>query len=233
MFVAAILKNDWADRLNGEFGQPYYKDLRQFLIEEYRTRTVYPDMYDIFNALHFTSYAATKVCILGQDPYHGPGQAHGLSFSVKPGVPPPPSLQNIFKELHSDLGCPIPNHGCLEHWARQGVLLLNTVLTVRQGAANSHRGRGWERFTDRVIEELNARERSVVFILWGRPARAKKAMIDAARHFIIESPHPSPLSAHYGFFGSRPFSQANEFLRRAGMEPVDWAIPPLEELRRA
>lgn len=227
--MAAILKNDWADRLNGEFEQPYYKELRQFLIEEYRTRTVYPDMYDIFNALHFTSYADTKVCILGQDPYHGPGQAHGLSFSVKPGVPPPPSLQNIFKELHGDLGCPIPNHGCLEHWAQQGVLLLNTVLTVRQGAANSHRGRGWERFTDRVIEELNARERPVVFILWGRPARAKKEMIDTDRHFVIESPHPSPLSAHYGFFGSRPFSRANEFLRQAGMEPIDWALPPLEE----
>lgn len=228
--LSRILKNDWAERIGDEFAKPYYKELRQFLIEEYRTRTVYPDMYDIFNALHYTSYADTKVCILGQDPYHGPGQAHGLSFSVKPGVPPPPSLQNIFKELHADLGCPIPDHGCLEHWARQGVLLLNTVLTVRRGEANSHRGRGWEQFTDRVIEELNARERPVVFILWGRPARAKKVMIDTERHFVIESAHPSPLSAHYGFFGSRPFSRANEFLRQAGMTPIDWALPPLAEV---
>ncbi len=231
--LSRILKNDWAERIGDEFTKPYYKELRQFLIEEYRTRTVYPDMYDIFNALHYTSYADTKVCILGQDPYHGPGQAHGLSFSVKPGVPPPPSLQNIFKELHADLGCPIPDHGCLEHWARQGVLLLNTVLTVRRGEANSHRGRGWEQFTDRVIEELNTRERPVVFILWGRPARAKKVMIDTERHFVIESAHPSPLSAHYGFFGSRPFSRANEFLRQAGMTPIDWALPPLAEVRGA
>ena len=225
--MAAILKNDWADRLNGEFEQPYYKELRQFLIEEYRTRTVYPDMYDIFNALHYTSYADTKVCILGQDPYHGPGQAHGLSFSVKPGVPPPPSLQNIFKELHGDLGCPIPNHGCLEHWAQQGVLLLNTVLTVRRASRIAPRnGLGAvHRPGDRGAQ---ARERPVVFILWGRPARAKKE-IDTDRHFIIGSPHPSPLSAHHGFFGSRPFSRANEFLRQAGMEPIDWALPPLEE----
>src|SRR5690625_4777752 len=177
-------------------------------------------MYDIFNALHFTSYAATKVCILGQDPYHGPGQAHGLSFSVKPGVPPPPSLQNIFKELQSDIGCPIPDHGCLEHWARQGVLLLNTVLTVRRGQANSHRGKGWEQFTDRVIEVLNEREKPVVFILWGRHARMKKPMIDTGQHYIIESTHLSPFSAHHGFFGSRPFSRANEFLEEAGMEPI-------------
>lgn len=231
--MASILKNDWAERIGNEFDKPYYKELRQFLIQEYRTRTVFPDMYDIFNALHYTSYAHTKVCILGQDPYHGPGQAHGLSFSVKPGVPPPPSLQNIFKEMHADIGCPIPDHGCLEHWARQGVLLLNTVLTVRRGEANSHRGRGWEQFTDRVIEELNKRERPVVFILWGRPARAKKAMIDIRRHFVIESAHPSPLSAHHGFFGSRPFSRANEFLRQAGMTPIDWALPPLAELRGA
>lgn len=228
----AILKNDWAPLLEEEFKKPYYIKLRQFLIKEYKTRIVYPNMYDIYNALHYTPFEETKVVILGQDPYHGPGQAHGLSFSVKPGVPPPPSLQNIFKELHADLGCPIPDHGCLEPWARQGVLLLNTVLTVRRGQANSHRGKGWEHFTDRVIEVLNARERPLVFILWGKNAQAKKDMIDASRHCIIESAHPSPYSAHYGFFGSRPFSRANAFLQQHGMEPIDWALPPLAELQR-
>lgn len=225
--MTAILKNDWADYLTGEFAKPYYQQLRQFLIREYRNGTVYPDMYDIFNALHYTPYATVKVCILGQDPYHGPGQAHGLSFSVKPGVPAPPSLQNILKELESDLGCRPPDHGCLEHWARQGVLLLNTVLTVRQGQAASHRGRGWERFTDRVIEVLNARPEPVVFILWGRHAQAKVPMIDTSRHGVITAPHPSPLSAHSGFFGSRPFSRANAFLQARGIAPIDWAIPPL------
>lgn len=229
--MAPILRNDWAEKLNDQFQQPYYQKLRAFLIQEYRTTTVYPDMYDIFNALHYTSYSETKVCILGQDPYHGPGQAHGLSFSVKPGVKPPPSLQNIFKELHDDLGCRIPDHGCLIPWAQQGVLLLNSVLTVRRGQANSHRGKGWERFTDRVIEVLNEREKPVVFILWGRNAREKKAMIDSSRHCIIESAHPSPYSAHYGFFGSRPFSRCNEFLLKAGMEPVDWELPMLAELQ--
>ncbi len=231
--MAPVLKNDWADLLAAEFEKPYYQQLRAFLIEEYRRGVVYPDMYDIFNALHYTPYSKTKVCILGQDPYHGPGQAHGLSFSVKPGVPPPPSLQNIFKELHDDLGCKIPNHGCLEHWARQGVLLLNTVLTVRRGQANSHRGKGWEQFTDRVIQLLNEREKPVVFILWGKNAQAKKAMIDATRHLIIESAHPSPYSAHAGFFGSRPFSRANEFLRRIGETPIDWEIPPIATAQRA
>lgn len=225
--MAPILKNDWADHLNEEFAKPYYQQLRQFLIREYRTTTVYPDMYDIFNALHYTPYSEVKVCILGQDPYHGPGQAHGLSFSVKPGVPAPPSLQNIFRELENDLGCPPPNHGCLEHWARQGVLLLNTVLTVRHGQAASHRGCGWEQFTDRVIEVLNARPQPVVFILWGRHAQAKVPMIDRSRHGIIASPHPSPLSAHSGFFGSRPFSRANAFLQERGIAPVDWAIPSI------
>lgn len=231
--MAPVFQNDWAELLADEFQQPYYQALRAFLIEEYRRYTVYPDMYDIFNALHYTSYADTKVVILGQDPYHGPGQAHGLCFSVKPGVPPPPSLQNIFKELHDDIGCPIPDHGCLEHWARQGVLLLNTVLTVRRGQANSHRGKGWERFTDRIIELLNQRERPLVFILWGRNAQEKKAMIDTGRHLVIESAHPSPYSAHAGFFGSRPFSRANAFLRQIGVEPIDWAIPPIRVARRA
>lgn len=224
-FVAAILENDWADALNDEFSQPYYVKLKAFLIDEYRTRTIYPDMHDIFNALHFTPLAQTKVCILGQDPYHGPGQAHGLSFSVNPGVKPPPSLQNIFKELHADLGCEIPTHGCLEHWAIEGVLLLNTVLTVRQGQANSHRGKGWEAFTDRVIKRLNERIEPLVFILWGRNAQAKRPMIETSRHLVIESAHPSPFSADRGFFGSRPFSRANQFLLRAGSDPVNWEIP--------
>lgn len=223
--MAAILKNDWAEQLNDQFEEEYYKNLRAFLIEEYRTSTVYPDMYHIYNAFHFTPYSQVKVCILGQDPYHGPGQAHGLSFSVLPGVKPPPSLQNIFKELRADLGCPIPNHGCLEHWARQGVLLLNTVLTVRKGQANSHRGKGWERFTDRVIQRLSARDKPLVFILWGRNAQEKKAMIDTDKHLVIESAHPSPFSADRGFFGSRPFSRANHFLEQVGLDPVDWQLP--------
>jgi uracil-DNA glycosylase len=221
----AILKNDWARHLDREFEQPYYLKLRQFLKEEYRTRVVYPDMYDIYAALHLTPYEETKVVILGQDPYHGPGQAHGLSFSVKPGVEPPPSLQNIFKELHDDLGCAIPNNGYLVKWAEQGVLLLNTVLTVRGGIPNSHRGKGWETFTDQVIRALNERERPVVFILWGSHAQAKLSLIDTSRHFVIRSPHPSPLSAHRGFFGSRPFSRTNEFLRRIGSAEIDWQIP--------
>jgi len=190
-----ILKNDWADIVGDQFEQPYYKKLRAFLIEEYRHTTVYPDMYDIFNALHYTPYANVKVVILGQDPYHGPGQAHGLSFSVKPGVAPPPSLQNIFKELHDDLGCRIPNHGYLVSWAEQGVLLLNTVLTVRANTPNSHRNIGWEIFTDSVIRALNAKEEPVVFILWGSHAQKKTELITDKRHHIIRSPHPSPLSA--------------------------------------
>ncbi|MBO4401529.1 MAG: uracil-DNA glycosylase [Selenomonadaceae bacterium] len=220
-----IFRNDWAEYLDAELEKPYYQDLRQFLIGEYRHQKIYPDMYDIFNALHYTSYAATKVVILGQDPYHEPGQAHGLSFSVLPNVPPPPSLQNIFKELHEDLGCKIPNNGCLKFWTEQGVLLLNTVLTVRAHVANSHRGKGWEIFTDRIISLLNEHERPIAFILWGRPARAKKSMITNPRHFIVESAHPSPLSAFNGFFGSRPFSKVNNFLASVGETPIDWQIP--------
>lgn len=219
-----IFKNDWADLLNDELQKPYYQELRKFLITEYRTKKIFPDMYDIFNALHFTSYADTKVVILGQDPYHEPGQAHGLSFSVLPNVPPPPSLVNIFKELRADLGCEIPNHGCLKSWAEQGVLLLNAVLTVRAHAANSHKGKGWEIFTNRIIELLNEHEKPLAFILWGNPARAKKVMITNPRHFIVESAHPSPLSADRGFFGSRPFSKVNNFLISVGEKPINWQI---------
>lgn len=220
-----IFRNDWAELLNDELNEPYYQELRKFLIDEYSTKKIFPNMYDIFNALHFTSYADTKVVILGQDPYHEPGQAHGLSFSVLPNVPPPPSLLNIFKELRDDLGCTIPNNGCLKSWAEQGVLLLNTVLTVRAHAANSHRGHGWEIFTDKIISLLNEHERPLAFILWGRPARTKKNMITNPRHFIIESAHPSPLSASGGFFGSRPFSRVNKFLESVGETPIDWQIP--------
>ncbi|MFY9177494.1 MAG: uracil-DNA glycosylase [Caldicoprobacterales bacterium] len=220
----AILKNDWHNLLNDEFQKDYYLTLRKFLITEYRTRTIYPDMYDIFNALHYTAYKDVKVVILGQDPYHGPNQAHGLSFSVKPGVPAPPSLINIFKELNSDLGCYIPNNGYLKKWADQGVLLLNTVLTVRAGQANSHKNRGWEHFTDRVISILNEREDPVVFILWGRNAQSKQSIITNPHHYIIKSPHPSPFSANRGFFGSRPFSKTNNFLKSIGKEPIDWQI---------
>lgn len=220
-----IFKNDWGQYLKEEMAQPYYRKLRQFLIGEYSTKQVYPDMYSIFNALHYTSYADTKVLILGQDPYHEPGQAHGLSFSVQPNVPPPPSLVNIFKELETDLGCTVPNNGCLEPWARQGVLLLNTVLTVQAHRANSHRDKGWEIFTDKIISLLNQREKPVVFILWGSPARRKKAMITNPQHFIVESPHPSPLSAYRGFFGSRPFSKVNKFLESVGEEPINWQLP--------
>jgi len=220
-----IFRNDWAEVLESELSQPYYLELRQFLAQEYRTQTIYPDMYDIYNALHYTSLASTRVVILGQDPYHGPGQAHGLSFSVKPGVSVPPSLHNIYQELHEDLGCPVPAHGSLIHWAEQGVLLLNAVLTVRRGQAASHQNKGWEAFTDRAVEAVNTREEPVVFILWGSHAQRKGAQIDRNKHFVITSPHPSPLSAHRGFFGSRPFSKANAFLESHGMQPIDWCIP--------
>jgi len=220
----AILKNDWAPLLEAEFQKPYYLALRRFLVDEYNGGTVYPGKYDLFNALHYTPYAGTKVVILGQDPYHGPGQAHGLSFSVKPGIPAPPSLQNMFQELQSDLGCRIPNNGYLVKWAEQGVLLLNTVLSVRKDMANSHKGKGWETFTDRVISLLNERERPVVFLLWGSNAQAKLGLIDTGRHRVIKSPHPSPLSAYRGFFGSKPFSRANQYLLELGSEPIDWQI---------
>lgn len=223
----AILNNDWAQWLDEEFEKSYYMDLRNFLKREYSTQTIYPNMHDIFNALHYTPFAKVKVVILGQDPYHGDGQAHGLSFSVKPGVAAPPSLLNMFKELHQDLGCYIPNNGHLRHWADQGVLLLNTVLTVREGNPNSHKGMGWEQFTDRVIQTLNYKEEPVAFLLWGSHARNKEALIDTTKHKVFSAPHPSPLSAHRGFFGCRHFSKVNEWLREQGQAEIDWQIPNL------
>lgn len=222
-----ILKNDWAPLLDGEFQKPYYQQLRKVLLKEYQTKVIYPDKYDIFNALHLTPFNETKVVIIGQDPYHGPGQAHGLSFSVKPGVALPPSLQNIYKELQADLGCYIPNNGYLVEWAKQGVLLLNSVLTVRAGTPNSHKGLGWEILTNKVIETLNQREKPVVFILWGNFAQQKQQLITSSQHFILKSPHPSPLSANRGFFGNRPFSRTNAILRENGLEEIDWQIPNL------
>lgn len=222
--LMSIFKNDWQAYLADEFHKDYYLQLRNYLANEYISKTIYPDMYDIFNAFHYTSYEDVKVVILGQDPYHGPNQAHGLSFSVKPGVPAPPSLVNIFKELRDDLGCYIPNNGYLKKWASQGVMLLNTSLTVQAGQANSHQKIGWEIFTDRAIEILNQRHDPIAFILWGSNAQSKIPMITNPSHYIIKSVHPSPLSAHRGFFGSKPFSQANQFLVSIGKEPIDWQI---------
>ena len=216
--------NDWDERLNGEFDKPYYLELRQFLIEEYRRHTVYPNMHDIFNALKYTSFSDTKVVILGQDPYHGPGQAHGLCFSVQKGVEPPPSLQNIFKELMADVGIDRPQHGELTCWAKQGVLLLNTVLTVREHEPNSHKGKGWEILTDRIISELNNKETPVVFLLWGANARSKKSLITNPLHVKLETVHPSPLSAYNGFFGCRHFSKANAILEASGQTAIDWNV---------
>lgn len=217
--------NEWDELLKGEFDKEYYLKLRQFLISEYSQYKIYPNMYNIFNALKYTSYSDVKVVILGQDPYHQPGQAQGLCFSVQKGTPQPPSLQNIFKELKSDLGIDPPHHGELISWAQHGVLLMNTVLTVREGQPNSHKGKGWEIFTDRVIQLLNEREKPMVFILWGGNARSKKSLITNPAHLILESPHPSPLSAYNGFFGNRHFSRTNEFLVSKGIEPIDWRIP--------
>ncbi len=224
--VAVQLGNDWDELLGPEFEQDYYLNLRRFLIDEYRHRTVYPDMYSIFAALKRTSLAQTRVVLLGQDPYHGQGQAHGLAFSVPRGVRQPPSLHNIYKELNRDLGLPIPSHGCLEAWADQGVLLLNTTLTVREGQAGSHRGRGWEIFTDRILEHLNQKETPVVFLLWGRHAQSKAALITNDQHLVLKTVHPSPLSAHRGFFGCAHFSKTNSFLTKAGQEPIDWQVRP-------
>ncbi len=218
------ISNDWLGPMSPEFKKPYYRKLYDTVLNEYRTQTVYPDADDIFNAFDFTPLSEVKVVILGQDPYYNPGQAHGLCFSVKPGVDIPPSLVNIYQELHDDVGCYIPNNGCLEKWAREGVMLLNTVLTVRAHQPNSHQNIGWEEFTDAAIRVLNDVDRPIVFMLWGRPAQAKKSMLDNPKHLILEAPHPSPLSAYRGFFGCRHFSRANAFLEENGLTPIDWQI---------
>ena len=223
----AAINGDWLEALKDEFKKDYYKQLFEKVNEEYRTRLIFPPANDIFNAFHLTPLKDVKVVILGQDPYHGNNQAHGLCFSVKLEVEIPPSLVNIYKELHDDLGCTIPDHGYLVKWAKQGALMLNTVLTVRAHQANSHRGIGWEEFTDAAIRVLNTQDRPIVFILWGRPAQMKKAMLNNPKHLILEAPHPSPLSSYRGFFGSRPFSKTNQFLEANGVEPIDWQIDEL------
>lgn len=220
----AMISNDWLTELSPEFHKPYYAKLFRFVKEEYNTKQIFPPADDIFNAFHLTPLSKVKVVILGQDPYHNVGQAHGLCFSVRPDVEIPPSLVNIYKELHDDLGCRIPNNGYLVKWAEQGVLMLNTVLTVQAHMANSHRGKGWEEFTDAAIAALNKQDRPIVFILWGRPAQTKERMLNNPNHLILKAPHPSPLSAYNGFFGSRPFSQTNRFLKEHGVEPIDWQI---------
>lgn len=216
--------NEWDKVLDGEFDKEYYRNLRQFLIREYKEQVVYPGMNDIFNALKATSYEDVKAVILGQDPYHEEGQAHGMAFSVLPGIKTPPSLVNIYKEIKDDLGYDIPNHGYLKEWADQGVLLLNTSLTVRAHKAGSHRGKGWEIFTDRVIELLNEREKPIVFILWGNNAKSKEKLITNPRHLVLKGAHPSPLSAYNGFYGGKYFSKTNDFLKSQGENPIDWHI---------
>ena len=220
----AAISNDWLPVLAPEFRKPYYKDLFQFVQTEYQTRQIFPPAQDLFNALHLTPLSKVKVVILGQDPYHGDGQAHGLCFSVRPDVDIPPSLVNIYRELHDDLGCRMPDNGCLTKWADQGVLLLNTVLTVRAHQAGSHRGHGWEQFTDAILRAVNSQNRPVVYMLWGAPAQAKRQMLDNPRHLVLTAPHPSPLSAYRGFFGCRHFRQCNAFLEEHGEKPIDWQI---------
>ncbi|CDQ19569.1 uracil-DNA glycosylase [Halobacillus karajensis] len=219
------LSNEWKSILKDEFKKDYFSYLQDQVNQEYQKRTVYPPYDEIFSALNYTSYESAKVVIIGQDPYHGENQAHGLSFSVRPGNRIPPSLRNIYKELKEDLGIEIPRHGYLVSWAEQGVLLLNDVLTVRAGEANSHRALGWEKFTDAVIQSLNKRSRPLVFILWGKHAQKKGAVVDRDKHLVLTSSHPSPFAAHRGFYGSRPFSKANQFLKQNGMDPVDWSLP--------
>lgn len=219
-----MIENEWLEYLKPEFSKPYYRELYNFVKEEYSTREIFPPSDKIFSALEHTSVKDVKVVIIGQDPYHEPGQAHGMSFSVLPGVKTPPSLQNMYKELNTELGCYIPNNGYLVKWADQGVLLLNAVLTVRSGAANSHKGKGWEQFTDAVIRAVNAQDRPVVYLLWGSNARAKKALINNPKQLVLETVHPSPLSAYNGFFGCGHFKKANEFLKENGLTPIDWQI---------
>ena len=219
-----MITNDWLEPLSAEFKKPYYAKLYRFVNDEYRTHTIYPKQADVFNAYDMTPLSKVKVLILGQDPYHEPGQAHGLCFSVNKGVDIPPSLVNIYKELADDIGFQIPDHGCLTKWADQGVMLLNTVLTVRAHAANSHQGKGWEQFTDATIAALNKQDRPIVYMLWGKPAQQKAAMLDNPKHLVLKAPHPSPLSAYRGFFGCRHFSKANDFLTANGVEPVDWSL---------
>ena len=223
----AMLSDEWQQALEEEFRKPYYKTLFEFVKEEYSKTAVYPPVEDIFNAMHLTPLSKVKVLILGQDPYHGDRQAHGLSFSVMPKTDIPPSLQNIYQELHDDLGCTIPNNGYLKKWAEQGVLLLNTVLTVRAHQPNSHQGHGWEHFTDAIIQAVNAQDRPIVYMLWGKPAQSKIPMLKNPKHMILKAPHPSPLSAYRGFFGCKHFSQANAFLAENGQEVVDWQIEDL------
>ena len=221
----AMISGDWLPALKGEFQKEYYKKLFEFVKQEYSSHVVYPPSDDIFNALHLTPLKDVKVLILGQDPYHEPGQAHGLSFSVLPEkADTPPSLVNIYKELHDDLGCYVPNNGYLKKWADQGVLLLNTVLTVRAHQANSHKGKGWEQFTDAIIRAVNDKPEPVVFMLWGRPAQMKRSMLNNPNHLVLTAPHPSPLSAYRGFFGCGHFSKCNDFLKKNGVEPIDWQI---------
>lgn len=219
--------NDWDEQLQDEIGKSYFLELQQKVAHEYENHTVFPPRECVYEALKLTSFGATKAVILGQDPYHGAGQAHGLSFSVMPDVRIPPSLRNIYKELNADLDLDIPNHGYLEHWAKEGVLMLNTVLTVQEGMPASHQGLGWEMFTDAIIHKLNERDNPIVFILWGSHAQKKKTFIDTSKHHIVQSSHPSPLAAHRGFLGSKPFSQTNTFLESSGVVPIDWAIPNL------
>ncbi len=225
----AAITGEWLDALGGEFHKAYYRDLYRFIVEEYRTHVVFPPSEDIFNAFHLTPLSKVKAVILGQDPYHNDGQAHGLCFSVQPQVEIPPSLVNIYKELEADLGCRIPSHGCLTKWAEQGVLLLNTVLTVRAHQAFSHQGQGWEQFPDEVIRVLNRQDRPIVFLLWGSPAQKKASMLTNPRHLVLKAPHPSPLSAYRGFFGCRHFSKTNEFLRENGEKEIDWQIEEPEK----
>lgn len=222
-----MIHNDWWPWLQKEWQEPYFKKLSQFVHEEYQRHEVYPPKQNVFAAFENCPYTNIKVVILGQDPYHEPHQAHGMCFSVNPGVDIPPSLRNIYQELNKELGCKIPNNGYLMPWAKQGVFLLNTVMTVERGKANSHAGHGWETFTDHVIAHINEKEDPVVFLLWGRNARNKANMIDRSKHLVLECAHPSPLSAYHGFFGCNHFIQANQFLKEQGKEPIDWQVPDL------